>query len=95
MAVGDAEPDDEDLQYTEVAEGQLDALEAGPDADLYNRVCDACELVLLYPLQAQVRSQAVRTDDGIRMRLPVVGSDLKVFWSTDGPTMHAIFDYPT
>lgn len=38
--------------YSSIADQQLDALEAGPDVDLYNAVLDACELILSYPEQA-------------------------------------------
>ena len=78
--------------YSEVADAQLDALEAGADADLYNAVLDACELVLSYPSAAQARSTAVRTKDGVVLRLPVAGHPpYKVFWTTEGPRVEAVF----
>jgi hypothetical protein len=81
--------------YSEVADAQLDALETGPDADLYNAVLDACALVLSRPGQAQSMSTAFTTRDGIRMRLPVDGyPHYKVFWSTDGPRIEAVFPHP-
>ena len=71
-----------DDDYSQVADKQLDSLEAGPDADLYNAVLDACELIFRLPTQAQARSTAIRTPDGIRFRLPVAGHPpYKVFWS--------------
>ena len=39
----------EDDAYSEVADQQLTALEYGPDADLYNAVLDACELIFRLP----------------------------------------------
>lgn len=81
--------------YSEVADKQLDALEAGPDIDLYNAVLDACELIFRMPDQAQALSTAITTVDGIRFRLPVVGHPpFKVFWSPDGPRIEAVFPHP-
>jgi hypothetical protein len=85
----------EDDAYSEVANQQLDALEAGPDIDLYNAVLDACELIFRLPGQAQARSSAIITAYGIRFRLPVAGHPpYKVFWSSDGPRIEAIFPHP-
>lgn len=85
----------EDDAYSEIAWEQLDALEKGPDPDLYNAVLDACELVFRALPAAQARSTAVQAADGIRMRLPVVGHPpYKVFWSTDGPRVEAVFPHP-
>lgn len=82
---------DED-SYSEVAGQQLDALEAGPDIDLYNAVLDACELILTMPAQARARSTAIKTDQGVGLRLPVVGHPpYRVFWSSDGPRIEAVF----
>lgn len=39
--------------YSEVADQQLDALERGPDIELYNAVLDACDLRFRLPAQAQ------------------------------------------
>jgi hypothetical protein len=63
----------DDDAYSEVADRQLDVLEEGPDADLYNAVLDACQLVFRLPAQARARSTAVTTEDDIVLRLPVVG----------------------
>ena len=80
--------------YSEIADAQLDELEAGPDADLYNAVLDACELIFRYPQKAQALSTAIRTKDGIRFRLPVTGHPpYKVFWSSDGPRIEAVFPH--
>lgn len=81
--------------YSEVADAQLDVLAAGPDPALYNAVLDACELVFRRPAQAQARSTAVITADGVRLRLPVSGHPpYKVFWSTEGPRIEAVFPHP-
>jgi len=81
--------------YSEVADKQLDALEAGPDIDLYNAVLDACDLIFRMPEHAQALSTAITTADGIRFRLPVVAHPpVKVFWSSDGPRIEAVFPHP-
>jgi hypothetical protein len=85
----------DDDAYSQIADQQLDALEAGPDVDLYNAVLDACEMIFRLPGQAQARSTAISTADGIRLRLPVADhSPYKVFWSSDGPRIEAIFPHP-
>lgn len=86
-----------DGEYSEVADEQLDALESGPDADLYNAALDACELVFSATGLAQAKSSAIQTPDGIRFRLPIVGHPPhKVFWSVteDGPRIEAVFPHP-
>jgi hypothetical protein len=82
--------------YSAVADAQLDALEQGPDKDLYNAVLDACELIFRLPGEAQALSSAVTTSEGIRMRLPVPPGHprYKVFWSTSGARIEAIFPHP-
>lgn len=81
--------------YSAIADAQLDALQAGPDADLYNAVLDACELIFRLPGQAQSLSTAVRTNDGIRPRLPVAGhAPYKIFWSSERPRIEAVFPHP-
>ena len=62
-----------DGAYSRIADKQLDILEAGPDAGLYNALLDACELILRLPGQARSRSTAITTTEGIRLRLPVPG----------------------
>lgn len=80
--------------YSQIADEQLDALEAGADATLYNAVLDACQLVLSHPAAAQARSAAVTTAEGVRFRLAVAGHPpYKVFWSVDGPRIEAVFPY--
>lgn len=81
--------------YSEVADRQLDDLEAGADPDLYNAVLDACELIFRLPDRAQALSTAIMTKDGIRLRLPVAGHPpYKVFWNPDGPRVEAVFPHP-
>ena len=83
--------------YSEIANEQLDALEAGDDADLYNAALDSCELIFQAPGLAQARSTAIQTSEGIRFRLPLVGHPpYKVFWSRtdDGARVEAIFPHP-
>jgi hypothetical protein len=80
--------------YSRVADEQLDALEAGPDVELYNAVLDACELVFRAPSLAQQRSTAITTHEGVRFRLPVAGHPpYKVFWSSEGPRIEAVFPH--
>ncbi len=83
-----------DAEYSEVADSQLDELERGPDADLYNAVLDTIELIFRLPSQAHALSTAITTNEGIRLRLPVIGHPpYKVFWSSDGPRIEAIFPH--
>ena len=80
--------------YSPTAEEQLDALEVGPDVDLYNAIIQACELIFLAPEIAQNLSTAFITMDGIVFRLPVAGyPPYKVFWSTAGPRIEAVFPH--
>lgn len=84
-----------EAEYSEVADAQLDELEAGPDVDLYNAVLDACELIFQLTGNAQSLSTSFTTDKGILMRLPVAGHPpYKVFWSTSGPRIEAVFPHP-
>lgn len=84
----------DDDAYSQIADQQLDELEQGPDVDLYNSVLDACELIFRVPAQAQARSTAVTTKDGIVLRLPVAGHPpYKVFWTSAGPRVEAVFPH--
>lgn len=84
-----------DGAYSEVADRQLDALESGPETDLYNAVLDACELIFRLPDQAQARSTAITTAEGTRLRLPAAGHPpYKVFWSSEGPRVEVVFPHP-
>ena len=82
-----------ELEYTEVADEQLNDLEA-TDASLYNAVLAACELIGQNPSLAQSMSAAVRTDNGIVFRFPVPDRyPYKVFWSSVGPRIETVFPY--
>ena len=81
--------------YSDIAEAQLDELEAGPEVDLYNDVLAVCETIFQTPLLAQSLSSAITTREGIRLRFPVPGHHpYKVFWSSEGPRIEAIFPHP-
>ena len=81
--------------YSEVADAQLDKLAQGPDAELYDAVLAACELVFAAPAVAQSYSAAVTTASGIVPRLPVAGHPpYKVFWTSAGPRVEAVFPHP-
>lgn len=81
--------------YSEVADTQLDKLESGSDVDLYDSVLDTIDFIFRLPGQAQSLSTAITTPAGIRMRLPVIGHPpYKVFWSTEGPRIEAVFPHP-
>jgi hypothetical protein len=70
--------------------------EDGAYSDLYNAALDACELIFLIPAQAQAqaRSTAITTQEGVRFRLPVAGHPpYKVFWSSQGPRIEAVFPH--
>lgn len=81
--------------YSEVADEQLDALEAGPDVELYNATLVACEVIFSDPARARSLSTAITTPEGIRFRLPVVGHPpYKVFWSSEPPRIEAVLPHP-
>ena len=82
--------------YSEVADEQLDELEAGADAGLYDAALRACELIFGSPGLAQSMSAAITTADGIIFRLPVPERpEWKVFWSSSRPRVEAVLRYPT
>ena len=58
------------LEYSEVADEQLNALEA-TDASLYNAVLTACELIGRNPSLAQSASAVVSTDNDMVLRYPL------------------------
>ena len=74
----------------------MDVLEAGPDADLYNAILDACELIFRLPGKAQTLSTTIVTSTGATvLRLPVAGHPpYKVFWTSEGPRVEAVFPHP-
>lgn len=81
-------------EYSEVADEQLDALEA-TDAALYNDVLTVCEAIFAEPSRARSMSAAVQTHEGMVFRLAVPGRHpYKVFWSSTGPRIEAVFPYP-
>lgn len=85
---------DELSDYSEVADRQLDALQAS-DPELCNDVLTICELVFAQPGRAQAMSTAVRTRGGVVLRLAVPGRHpYKVFWTTAGPRIAAVFPRP-
>jgi hypothetical protein len=80
--------------YSEVADGQLDKM-AASDTALYNDVLTICELILDNPARAQSMSIALTTTDGIVLRVAVPDHHpYKVFWTTHGPRIEAVFPYP-
>ena len=80
-------------QYSEIADQQLDDLEA-QDPELYSDVIDVCEALFTSPSRAQGMSAAVQTSDGIVFRIAVPGRHpYKVFWTSEGPRIEAIFPY--
>lgn len=82
--------------YSAVADEQLDELESSGDPDLYNDLVKVCETILDNPGWARERSAAITTRNGIRFRYAVPGREpYKVFWSSDGPRIEAVFPYPT
>lgn len=97
MTTDDSRAGSDGGAYSQVADEQLDTLEAADDLDLYNAALDACELIFRAPGLAQARSTAIQTTDGIRFRLPVAGHPpYKVFWSLtdEGPRIEAVFPHP-
>ena len=85
----------EDGSYSEVADAQLDELEAGADPELYDAVLAACALVFARPSLAQSSSSAIPTSDGVVLRLAVPERpDWKVFWTSTGPRIEAVLRYP-
>ena len=81
--------------YSPTADTQLDAIEKGPDADLYNAVLDACELIFTFTGKAQSLSSAITTKEGVVMVRPVAGHPpYKVYWTSKGPRIEAVFPHP-
>lgn len=85
--------------YSQVAELQLESLEIGPDVDLYNDILQHIDLIFDRPREAQRHSTAITSDDGIVLRLPVVGHPpYKIFWTSGGPggspSIEAVFPHP-
>ena len=82
-------------RISSIAVDQMRELKAGADVALYNAVVEACDFVLDATDRARKHSSAVTTAEGVRYRLPVVGyPPYKVFWSSDGPRIEAVFPHP-
>ena len=85
---------DEQHDYSAVAEQQLDTLQES-DPATYNDVLTVCELIFSNPGRARSMSTAVQTPDGIVFRLPVPDrAPFKVFWTSSGPRIEAVFPHP-
>lgn len=82
--------------FTRIAEEQFEQIYRGDDVDFANAIVDACDLVLNEPGEAQAVSGALITDDGRTiLAYPVPGyPGVKIFWSSDGPLVEAIFGWP-
>ena len=81
--------------YSQVADEHLDEIERSGNIQLYNDIVTVCEFILDNPDSAQSRSSAITTEQGIRFRYAVPGrSPYKVFWSSDGPRIEAVFPRP-
>ena len=82
--------------YSAIANQQLDQVMDSGDIDLYNGLVTVCEFILDNPATAQRGSSAITTNVGIRFRYAVPGhAPYKVFWASEGPTIEAVFPYPT
>lgn len=85
--------------YSEVANEQLDALEKGSDADLYNEILRVCEQILDDPEDIRKFSTVIQTKEGTRFRTAVHGKDpYKIFWSKTSEGLvriEAVFPYPS
>ena len=81
------------IQYSEVAVTQLDNLQKNRP-DLYEDVLTSCALIFSNPSRAQSTSSAIRTENGIVMRMPVPARHpYKIFWTTGTPRIEAVFPY--
>ena len=81
-------------EYSEIADRQLDNLEER-DPTLYNDALTVCEAIFLTPGRAQSMSAAVQTEHGLIFRLAVPGRHpYKVFWTSSGPRIEAVFPNP-
>lgn len=87
------EPAEVGGSYSEVADEQLDEIEVS-DPSLYNDILTVCELIFTDTFHAQSMSAAVRAEHGIVFRLAVPRRHpYKVFWSSGGPRVEAVFPY--
>ena len=85
--------------YSEVANQQLDTLEQGPEADLYNEIVGVCEKILDNPDHLRKFSTVIQTTEGPGFRTPVPGKEpYKIFWSKTSEGLvriEAVFPYST
>jgi hypothetical protein len=83
--------------YSEVANQQLDTLEQGPDADLYNEIIEVCAKIFDNPDHLRRFSTVIQTTEGTRFRTPVPGKEpYKIFWlkTSEGLVrIEAVFPY--
>jgi hypothetical protein len=81
--------------YSQVVDEQLDEIEQSGNLQLYNDIVTVCEFILDNPRSAQSRSSAITTKQGVRFRFAVPDHfPYKVFWSSDGPRIEAVFPHP-
>lgn len=78
--------------YSRVADDQFDAMERD-DPGLYLAVLTVCEAILDDRGLMRSQSSAITTGNGIVMVTAVPGYPQKVFWSTGGPRIEAVFPY--
>ena len=86
-----------DYAYSQVADAQLNALELGRNAALYNNVVEICEAILDAPEKFREFAAVITTNEGLRFRTHVRGADpYKIFWSYDDgiARIEAVFPYP-
>ena len=83
--------------YSEIANQQIDLLEAGPDFRLYDEVIKVCNQIFDDPNDLRKFSSVITTTEGLRFATPVPGGHpYKVFWSTSIEgfvRIEAIFPY--
>lgn len=81
--------------YSEIANDQLDEIDTSGNSDLYDALLIICEYILDHPAEAQSRSSALTTKEGICFRLSAPGQHpYKIFWTRGGPRIEAVFPYP-
>lgn len=80
-------------RYSPKADEQLDQLEGDPAAP-WDKILEAIDEVFDRTSSARMHSTSIRTREGIRMRLPVMGTDYYVVWDASGPRIEAVTPYP-
>lgn len=80
------------------ADAQLDALQLGPDAELWNAVCDALDLIVDRPDSAEARREAIVTAAGRTIwMVPVRHSsldDVVVLWAVENDIEYVLYVGP-